>query len=203
MQSISEPESFSLKVHVCFTARCHSTDSDLREQSFLEEWFSFLKTDVSNDSAHRREFWVECYRGDGPVLINLLCLKVEMAKHFFPLETQCWWTAGVFREPPEWREMYRMPNLWIVPRWDLAHGPTCYITCHLADAFIQSDLQLIRLSRRHTPWSNVGLRALLKGLTPNCSWRAGWYLAWQPIAVGVWMCVWTGEWEASIVQRFE
>ena len=40
-----------------------------------------------------------------------------------------------------------------------------YITCHLADAFIQSDLQLIRLSRRHTPWSNVGLRALLKGPT--------------------------------------
>ena len=37
------------------------------------------------------------------------------------------------------------------------------IACHLADAFIQSDLQLIRLSRRHTPWSNVGLRALLKG----------------------------------------
>ena len=26
-------------------------------------------------------------------------------------------------------------------------------------------------------------------LTPNCSWRAGWYLAWQPIAVGVWVCV--------------
>ena len=40
-----------------------------------------------------------------------------------------------------------------------------YITCHLADAFIQSDLQLIRLSRRHTPWNNVGLRALLKGPT--------------------------------------
>ena len=41
------------------------------------------------------------------------------------------------------------------------------ITLHviLADAFIQSDLQLIRLSRRHTPWSNVGLRALLKGPT--------------------------------------
>ena len=49
------------------------------------------------------------------------------------------------------------------------HFKTCvllhYITCHLADAFIHSDLQLIRLSRRHTPWSNVGLRALLKGLT--------------------------------------
>ena len=40
-----------------------------------------------------------------------------------------------------------------------------YIPCHLADAFIQSDLQLIRLSRRHTPWSNVGLRALAQG--PN------------------------------------
>ena len=40
-----------------------------------------------------------------------------------------------------------------------------YITCHLADAFIQSDLQLMRLNRRHTPWSNVGLRALLKGPT--------------------------------------
>ena len=40
-----------------------------------------------------------------------------------------------------------------------------YITYHLADAFIQSDLQLIRLSRRHTPWSNVGLRALFKGPT--------------------------------------
>ena len=39
-------------------------------------------------------------------------------------------------------------------------------------------------------------------LTPNCSWRAGWYLAWQPIAVGVWMCVWMGEWEAKIVKRF-
>ena len=34
---------------------------------------------------------------------------------------------------------------------------------HLAEAFIQSDLQLIRLSRRYIPWSNVGLRALLKG----------------------------------------
>ena len=35
----------------------------------------------------------------------------------------------------------------------------------ISAAFIQSDLQLIRLSRRHTPWSNVGLRALLKGPT--------------------------------------
>ena len=40
-----------------------------------------------------------------------------------------------------------------------------YITCHLADTFIQSNLQLIWLSRRHTPRSNVGLRALLKGPT--------------------------------------
>ena len=40
-----------------------------------------------------------------------------------------------------------------------------YVTCHLADAFIQSDLQLIRPSKRHTPWSDVGLRASLKGPT--------------------------------------
>ena len=40
-----------------------------------------------------------------------------------------------------------------------------YNTCHLVDAFIQSDLQLIKLSRIHTPWSNVGLRALLKSPT--------------------------------------
>ena len=59
-------------------------------------------------------------------------------------------------------------------RWEIRDGLHCdtqttaklhyiIITCHLADAFIQSDLQLFRLSRRHTPWSNVGLRALLKG----------------------------------------
>ena len=40
-----------------------------------------------------------------------------------------------------------------------------YIACHLVDYFIQSNLQLIRLSRRHNPWSNVGLRASLKGPT--------------------------------------
>ena len=42
-----------------------------------------------------------------------------------------------------------------------------YITCNLADAFIQSDLQLISLSRRHTPWSNVGLRAVQMLLWPQ------------------------------------
>ena len=41
--------------------------------------------------------------------------------------------------------------------------PFNYLTCHLADAFIQSHLQLIRLSRRPTPWSIMGLRAMLKG----------------------------------------
>ena len=46
------------------------------------------------------------------------------------------------------------------------HIMSCHVmSCHLVDAFIQSDLQLIRLSRRHTPWSNVGFRALLKGPT--------------------------------------
>ena len=46
----------------------------------------------------------------------------------------------------------------------LGDGLSHYIiTCHLADA--KSNLQLIRLSRRHTLRSNVGLRALLKGPT--------------------------------------
>ena len=49
--------------------------------------------------------------------------------------------------------------------WNLFACKPSYIICHLADSFIQSNLQLIRLSRRHTPWSNVGLRALLKGPT--------------------------------------
>ena len=40
-----------------------------------------------------------------------------------------------------------------------------YITCNLADAFIQSELHLIRLSRRHTPWSNEGLKGLAQA--PN------------------------------------
>ena len=40
-----------------------------------------------------------------------------------------------------------------------------FITYHLADVFIQSDLQLIRLSRRHNPWSNVGVEGLAQG--PN------------------------------------
>ena len=40
-----------------------------------------------------------------------------------------------------------------------------YITCHLADAFIQSDLQLIRLSRRHTPLEQCGVKGLAQG--PN------------------------------------
>ena len=45
------------------------------------------------------------------------------------------------------------------------HVTVHYITCYLADAFLQCDIQLIRRSRRHTPWSTVGLRALLKGPT--------------------------------------
>ena len=40
-----------------------------------------------------------------------------------------------------------------------------YITCHLADVFIQSDLQLIRLSRRHTPLEQCGVKGLAQG--PN------------------------------------
>ena len=35
-------------------------------------------------------------------------------------------------------------------------------------------------------------------LTLNCSWRAGWYLACRPIAVGVWMGEWVNGWMRSI-----
>ena len=55
---------------------------------------------------------------------------------------------------------------------------------------------------RFDPTLGVSKCPWARHLTPNCSWRAGWYLAWQPIAVGVWMCVWKGEWEAKIVKRF-
>ena len=55
---------------------------------------------------------------------------------------------------------------------------------------------------RFDPTLGVSKCPWARHLTPNCSWRAGWYLAWQPIAVGVWMCVWMGEWEAKIVKRF-
>ena len=40
-----------------------------------------------------------------------------------------------------------------------------YITCHLADALIQSDLQLLRLSRRHFPLEQCGVKGLAQG--PN------------------------------------
>ena len=49
---------------------------------------------------------------------------------------------------------------------------------------------------RFDPTLGVSKCPWARHLTLNCSWRAGWYLAWQPIAIGVWMCVWTGEWEA-------
>ena len=40
---------------------------------------------------------------------------------------------------------------------------------------------------RFDPTLGVSKCPWARHLTPNCSWRAGWYLAWQPIAVGVWM----------------
>ena len=43
---------------------------------------------------------------------------------------------------------------------------------------------------RFDPTLAVSKYPWARHLTPNCSWRAGWYLAWQAIAVGVWMFVW-------------
>ena len=38
-------------------------------------------------------------------------------------------------------------------------------------------------------------------LTPDCSWRAGWYLAWQPIAVGEWGINCTALWIKALYKR--
>ena len=43
-----------------------------------------------------------------------------------------------------------------------------YITCNLADTFIQSDLQLSRLSRRHSPLEQCGVKGLAQGPN-NCA----------------------------------
>jgi len=53
------------------------------------------------------------------------------------------------------------------------------ITLHLVDAFIQSDLQLFTVDRRYigySPWSSVGLVALLMGTSAmECGreWKGG------------------------------
>ena len=41
-------------------------------------------------------------------------------------------------------------------------------SCHLADVFIQSDLQLIRLSRRHFPLKQCGVKGLAQGPQQLC-----------------------------------
>ena len=43
---------------------------------------------------------------------------------------------------------------------------------------------------RFDPSLGVSKCPWARHLTPNCSWRAGWCLAWQPIAIGVWMYGW-------------
>ena len=50
-------------------------------------------------------------------------------------------------------------------KWNLIsiHFPTLhYITCHLADAFFQSDLQLLHMSEDARLWSNYGPSVLLR-----------------------------------------
>ena len=54
------------------------------------------------------------------------------------------------------------------------------------------------LEVRAVVWQSEGCR-FNPHLLPT-SWLVP-YLAWQPITVGVWMCMWMGEWEASIVQH--
>ena len=89
----------------------------------------------------------------------------------FPSNSKSSWNegGGVERNPlPEWpnrRPKKQKPTEASTARRAHLH----YITCHLADAFIQSDLQLIRLSRRHSPLEHCGVKgycwALLEGPT--------------------------------------
>ena len=65
-------------------------------------------------------------------------------------------------------------------RWDIC---LCQYAAERDSVEAQTSYSMLKC-----PWA--------RDLTPNCSLRAGWHLAWQPIAVGVWMCVWMGEWEA-------
>ena len=55
--------------------------------------------------------------------------------------------------------------LWLCFKCRVGLSPLHYITCHLADVFIQSNLQLIRLNRRHTPLEQCGVKGLAQG--PN------------------------------------
>ena len=131
------------------------------------------------------------------------------------LPRSCWatvWGEGYGHAsdlPPEARlgevscpEGLRRPQLTTVQRgWALAVGPFGFWNCSsfFASSIIQrqADMMLKRQSEgcRFDPTLSVSKCPWARRLTPNCSWRAGWYLAWQPIAVGVWMC----EWEALIV----
>ena len=90
-------------------------------------------------------------------------VKSPSTKTCSPADLRCAFLMDALADEP-WGIRYQVDT---VMTW----GPVSLIpergiiTLHviLADAFIQSNLQLIRLSRRHTAWSNVGLRALLKG----------------------------------------
>ena len=94
----------------------------------------------------------------------------------------------------------------------VAHPSWGSTRCAFCDAFLLTTVVQSRgvirilkhcgLSQKLFWGAGVSKCPWARHLTPNCSWRAGWYLAWQPIAVGVWMCLWMGEWEAKIVKRF-
>ena len=60
---------------------------------------------------------------------------------------------------------FKDQNIFLFKFWHAARLHLYKIICYLDDAFIQSNLQLIRINRGQSPWSNVGLRALLKDPT--------------------------------------
>ena len=70
-----------------------------------------------------------------------------------------------------------------------------YMSCHLADAFIQSHFQLIRLSRRHTPPEQCAVKGLAQGnillwphqgSNPFCQLSPR-HLSWQGVMLFEWL----------------
>ena len=117
---------------------------------------------VADSPSTFRDMMVKAGLGGGcwPLFLfraNGLLPFVELLDIIFGLASKCLVEFASNIDDITWQGL----ATWMLLPWS---PPSCfYITCHLADAFIQSNLQLSRLIRRHAPWSNVGLRALLKG----------------------------------------
>ena len=106
-----------------------------------------MRLDFSRALTHLREVFTAIPRAG----LSLSPKKCNLLRPETTFPGQVVSVAGVATDPAE-----------VVTVKDLA---SYYITCHLADAFIQSDLQLIRLSRGQSPLEKCGVKGLSQG--PN------------------------------------